>query len=137
MMVAYELLGKFEEAAHTATGRACFGVPVDGHALLAAWRSGGAPAYWQERLAQLYWAAPTAPPMIHYNYACVLTRLGRLDEAVTHLTTLLDMQQGSTVFLAVEPSFVALRAHPGFDALLSRIGVPRSPMASAQRKAST
>ncbi len=51
MMVAYELLGKFEEAAHTATGRACFGVPVDGHALLAAWRSGGAPAYWQERLA--------------------------------------------------------------------------------------
>jgi serine/threonine-protein kinase len=137
MMVAYELLGKFEEAAHTATGRACFGVPVDGHALAAAWRSGGAPAYWQERLAQLDRAAPTALPMIHYNYACVLTRLGRLDEAVTHLTALADLQQASVVFLGVEPSLVALRDHPSFDALLRRIGVPRLPTASAPRTTST
>ncbi len=137
MMVSYEMLGRFDEAAHTGTGHGCFGVPVDGKALLAAWRSGGAPAYWQERLAGLDRAAPTALPMIHYNYACVLTRLGRLDEAVTHLTALADMQQGSTVFLAVEPALVGLRAHPGFDALLSRIGVPRPPMASARRTAST
>jgi hypothetical protein len=137
MMVAYELLGKYEEAAHTATGRACFGVPVDGPALAAAWRSGGAPAYWQERLAELDRAAPTALPMIHYNYACVLTRLGRHDEAVTHLTTLAHMQQGSVVFLGVEPALVALHDHPGFDALLRRIGVPRPPMASALRTEST
>ena len=33
LMVAYELLGRFEEAARTAVGHACFGVPVDGEAL--------------------------------------------------------------------------------------------------------
>ena len=71
------------------------------------------------------------------DYACVLTRLGRFDEAVTHLTTLADLQQGSVVFLGVEPALVALRDHPGFDALLRRIGAPRPPMASAPRTAST
>ena len=43
MIVSYELLGRFEEAAQTAMGHNCFGVPVDGQALLAAWQSGGAP----------------------------------------------------------------------------------------------
>jgi tetratricopeptide (TPR) repeat protein len=137
MMVSYELLGRFEEAAHTAVGHACFGVPVDGQALLSAWRSGGAPAYWQERLAALDRAAPTALPTIHYNYACVLGRLGRPDEAMAHLTALLDSQQGSVIFFAVEPALAPLGDHPGFDALLTRIGVPRPPTASAPHTVST
>jgi eukaryotic-like serine/threonine-protein kinase len=137
MMVSYELLGRFEESAQTAMNHACFGVPVDGQALLSAWRSGGAPAYWQERLAALDRASPAAPPMIHFNYACVLTRLGRADEAMAHLTTLADQQQGSVIFFAVDPSLAPLRDRPDFDALLTRIGVPRSPMVSAPRTVST
>jgi serine/threonine-protein kinase len=137
MMVSYELLGRFEEAAQTAMGHACFGVPVDGQALLSAWRARGAPAYWQERLAALDRASPATQSMIHYNYACVLTRLGRTDEAMAHLTALADQQHGSVIFFAVEPSLAPLRDRPDFDALLTRIGVPRPPTASAPRTAST
>jgi hypothetical protein len=72
--------------------------------------------------------------MIHYNYACVLTRLGRIDEALTHLTALADLQQGSVVFLAVEPALAPLRDEPAFGALLTRMGAPRPPTASAQRR---
>jgi serine/threonine-protein kinase len=136
MMVSYELLDRYEEAAQTAMNHACFGVPVDGQALLSAWRSGGAPAYWLERLAALDRAAPTATPMIHFNYACVLIRLGRADEAMAHLTALADGQQGSVIFLAVDPSLAPLRERADFDALLTRIGVPRPPRASAPHRAS-
>ena len=75
--------------------------------------------------------------MIHFNYACVLTQLGRADEAMAHLTTLADNGQGSVIFFAVDPSLVPLRDRPDFDALLTRIGVPRLPMVSAPRTAST
>ena len=136
MMVSYELLERFEESAQTAMNHACFGVPVDGQALLSAWRSGGAQAYWLERLAALDRAAPTATPMIHFNYACVLIRLGRADEAMAHLTALADGQQGSVIFLAVDPSLAPLRERADFDALLTRIGVPRPPRASAPHRAS-
>ncbi len=53
LMVSYELLGRFEDAARTAAGYLCFGVPTDGEALIAAWRAGGAQAYWLERLAAI------------------------------------------------------------------------------------
>ena len=72
--------------------------------------------------------------MADYGYAGVLTKLGRHDEAMAHLTSLVDSQQGSVVFLAVEPSLVPLRARPDFDALLTRIGVPRRTTASAPHK---
>ena len=75
--------------------------------------------------------------MIHYNYAAVLTRLGRDDEAVDAPDALVDGQQGSVVFLAVEPALAALRGRPDFDALLTRIGAPRPPTASAPHTAST
>jgi eukaryotic-like serine/threonine-protein kinase len=137
LMVSYEACGKFEEAAQAAMGHACFGVPLDGQALLSAWQSGGATGYWQERLAAVDRVAPALLPMVHYNYAVVLAHLGRLDEAQTHLTALVDGRQGSVVFLAIEPAFAPLRDLPGFDALLTRIGVPRLPTASAPHTAST
>ena len=137
MIVSYELLGRFEEAAQTATGHSCFGVPVDGQALLAAWQSGGAPGYWRERLAALDGVSPAMVPMVHYNYACVLAQLGRAEDAMTHLDSLLEQKQGSVVFLAVEPALVPLRSRPDFQALLTRIGVPRSPRASEPSTAST
>jgi len=135
IIVAYELLDRFEEAAQAAMGHPCFGVPIDDQALRSAWHSGGAPGYWQERLAALDRAAPTMLPLIHYNYACVLARLGRPDEALAHLSALVDSQHGSVVFLAVEPALAPLRAHAGFDALLTRIGVPRLPTASTPHRA--
>ena len=137
MIVSYELLGRFEEAAQTAMGHNCFGVPVDGQALLAAWQSGGAPGYWRERLAALDGVSPAMVPMVHYNYACVLAQLGRAEDAMTHLDSLLEQKQGSVVFLAVEPALVPLRSRPDFQALLTRIGVPHSPRASEPSRAST
>ncbi len=62
---------------------------------------------------------------------CVLTRLGRHDEAIAHLTALVDAQLGSVVFLAIEPALAGLRGRPDFDALLTRIGAPHRPTASA------
>ena len=106
------MLGRFEDAALTAVGHACFGVPVEGKALVDAWRSGGAPAYWHERLAAVDRVAPAILPMVHYNYAVVLTRLGRHDEAIAHLTALVDAQLGSVVFLAIEPALAGLARPP-------------------------
>jgi eukaryotic-like serine/threonine-protein kinase len=135
LIVAYELLGRFEDAARTAMNSKCFGIPVDGEALLAAWRQRGATGYWQERLAALDRGAPTALPLIHFNYAVVLAQLGRLDEAVDHLTKLVDMRHGAAVFFAVDSALAPLFGHPGFENLLTRIGAPRPPRASARHTA--
>ncbi len=74
--------------------------------------------------------------MAHYNYAVVMSRLGRTDEAMAHLTALVDNQLGSVIFLAVEPALAGLRGRPDFDALLTRIGAPHPPTASAPHTAS-
>ena len=135
LMLSYELLGRFEDAARAAAGHICFGVPTDGEALLAAWRAGGPRGYWFERLAAIDRVAPSILPMAHYGYAYVLTNLDRPDDAMGHLSSLVDSQQGSVVFLAVEPALAPLHPRPDFDALLTRIGVPRPTTASAPRKA--
>jgi eukaryotic-like serine/threonine-protein kinase len=135
LMVSYELLGRFEDAARTAAGHICFGVPTDAEALLNAWRAGGAHGYWLERLAAIDRVDGSISPKTDYGYACVLTNLGRHDEAMAHLTSLVDNQQGSVVFLAVEPSLAPLRARPDFDTLLKRIGVPRLTTVSAPSRA--
>ena len=137
MMVANELLGRLEDAARISTGHACFGVPIDGEALLKALKTGGPRAYWRERLATLDRMSPEIQPLLHYNYAAVLTHLERSDEALAHLTAMFESRQGSVVFLAVEPAFATIRERPDYQALLTRIGVPRPPTVSAPRKAST
>ena len=139
LMASYEQLGRFEEAATTTTGHgchACFGVPIDPKALVAAWRNGGPQAYWLERLAAIDRVAAALLPMAHYNYAVVMSRLGHTDEAMAHLTALVDNQLGSVIFLAVEPALAGLRGRPDFDALLTRIGAPHRPTASAPHTAS-
>jgi Flp pilus assembly protein TadD len=137
IIVALELLGRFDEAARVAATTACFGVPLDGERLLAAFRSGGAEGYWRERLDALDRAASTARPLIHYSYAAVLAQLGRRDEAVQHLETLVDLHHGGPVFFAVDPALAPLAGHAGFERMLTRIGMPRSPTASAPHTAST
>jgi eukaryotic-like serine/threonine-protein kinase len=137
IIVALELLGRFEEAARVAATTACFGVPLDGERLLAAFRSSGAEGYWRERLDALDRAASTARPLIHYSYAAVLAQLGRRDEAVQHLEALVDMHHGGPVFFAVDPALARLAGHAGYERMLTRIGMPRSPTASAPHTAST
>jgi serine/threonine protein kinase len=137
LMVAYELLGEFEDAARVAMNARCFGVPQDGEALLKAWREGGRDAYWNERLAALDRAAPTALPLIHFGYGVVLTQLGRLEEAVGHLQKMVDLHHGGAVFFAVDPALAPLRGHASFEALLTRIGAPRPPTASTPRRVTT
>jgi serine/threonine protein kinase len=124
LIVAYEVLGRYEEAARTALTSACFGVPLDGEALLRAWQQGGAPAYWAERLAALD-RAPLPRSLIHYNYGAVLAQAGQLEEAVEHLEKLVDLHHGGPVFFAVDPALRPLAGHSRFEALLSRIGAPR------------
>lgn len=124
LIVAYEALGRLEEAARAATNTVCFGVPLDGEALLRAWQEGGAPGYWSERIAELD-RAPLPPSLIHYNYGVVLAHAGRVDESLEHLEKLVDLHHGGPIFFAVDPALRLLAGHPRFEALLNRIGAPR------------
>jgi serine/threonine protein kinase/tetratricopeptide (TPR) repeat protein len=137
IVVALELLGRFEEAAEAAINCSCFGAPLDGHLLLRAFREGGAKGYWEERLAELERAAPSLPSLTHYSFGVIYAQLGRFDEAVEHLALLVDLHHGAPVFFAVDPGLVPLHGHAGYEALLTRIGVPRSPMVSTPHTTST
>jgi eukaryotic-like serine/threonine-protein kinase len=136
LIICNELMGRFEDAARIAKTSHCFGVPMDGEALARAWRERGAQGYWDERLAALDRAAPTALTMIHFSYGVVLAQLGRLDEAVDHLRTMVEKHHGGAVFFGVDPALAPLRGHAAFNALLTQIGVPRSPTASTLRTVS-
>ena len=125
LIVAYEVLERYEDAARVASSTLCFGVPVDGQALMRAWQEGGAPAYWAERLAALE-RCPVPISLNHYGYGVVLARLGRPDEALEHLETLVEIQHGAPVFFAVDPALRPLAGNPRFEALLNRIGAPRT-----------
>ena len=99
LMALYEEVGRFEEAAQIATEQPCYGVRVDGKALLDAYRQGGEPAYWRMRLAVLDDALSMAPPTIHYGYAVIYTRLGEREKAIDHLDQLVDAKTGNAVFV--------------------------------------
>jgi serine/threonine protein kinase/Flp pilus assembly protein TadD len=136
LMVSYEQMGRFEDAARAGMNSRCFEVPIDGEALLAGYRRAGARGYWEERLAEMDKVVATARPLIHVGYGVVLSQLGRLDEAVEHLQTLVDRHRGGAVFLAADPALAPLRGYPAYEELLTRVGVPRQPMASARRTTS-
>ena len=124
LIVAYEVLGRFEDAARLAMTSSCFGVPLDGEALLRAWQERGAPGYWAERLAALD-RATLPPSLIHYNYGTVLALAGRSSEALDHLEQLVDLHHGGPIFFGVDPALGRLAGNPRFEALLNRIGAPR------------
>jgi serine/threonine protein kinase/tetratricopeptide (TPR) repeat protein len=136
VIVAYEVLGKYEEAARNARGAACFGVPLDGDALLAAWQANGAHGYWMERLASLE-RTQLPESFLHYNYGVVFAQLGRFEDAMHHLEMLVERRHGGPAFFGVDPALGPLAGQPRYEALLTRIGVPRSPMASTPHTART
>jgi len=136
IVVALELLGRYEEAANTGTGASCFGVPLDSPALLEALRARGPRGYWEERLVQLERVADKMPPLKHYSFGVVLAQLGRLDEAIEHLTVLVDYHHGAPVFFGIDPALAPLHGHAAYERMLTRIGAPRAPMVSAPHTAS-
>jgi eukaryotic-like serine/threonine-protein kinase len=132
LIVIHELLGKFEEASRLAAKSACFGVPLDGDALMRASRERGREGYWLERLAGIERVAAASLPMIHFSYGVVLAQLGRFDEAVQHLEILVNKRHGAPVFFGVDPALRPLHGHAGFDALVARVGTPLQPAATTE-----
>ena len=119
-----------------------------GHAVLRrAGRRQGARRRVEGRRAQAYWRERLAADRSRRGHAAADGALqlrgrpvhvsGARDEAMAHLTALVDAQLGSVVFLAIEPALAGLRGRPDFDALLRRIGAPHRQTASAPHTTST
>lgn len=70
-----------------------------------------------ERLATL---APK-DPMVRYNLACSLARLGRIDSALDALELALELGYSDRAHALVDTDLDALRASPRFDAILARL----------------
>ena len=131
LMASYELLGLYEEAARVASEQPCWGLHVDGPQLLAAYREGGREAYWRKRLEFIESANP--PPALFFMFAVVHGQLGNVDRAIDYLERMVDEHVGGVVFIGVDPTCVAFRGNPRYEALLRRAGVP---MVSAPHTAS-
>jgi eukaryotic-like serine/threonine-protein kinase len=134
MIAAYESLGRFEDAARLMNEQRVWGFRLDGRQLLAAWREGGAQAYWRRRLEMMLADKATSGLPLNLSLAIVRVRLGEDELALDHLEKLVDEHAGSVVFIGVDPLFRHLHGTPRFEALLTRVGCPR---AAAQRTEST
>jgi serine/threonine protein kinase/tetratricopeptide (TPR) repeat protein len=133
LIASYELLGRYEEAAALLSEQPYFGVPLHGSQLLAAYREGGANAYWRKRL-ELLEAVEGTSPMVMFPLAIVHGMLGNAERSVDYLERMVDANIGAVVFIGVDPVLASLRGNSRYDALLTRAGVP---MVSAARTAST
>ena len=128
---AYEMIGRFEDAARLIGEQRCWGMRLDGPALLEAYQRGGADQYWRTRLAQMTAADPS--PAVHFGFAICYLQLGQIDAALDHLEKMVDAHVGGSVFIGVDPAIRQLRGNQRYEALLKRVG---SPMASAPHTAS-
>jgi tetratricopeptide (TPR) repeat protein len=137
LISSYESLGRFEEAAAVIAQQPCWGLVLDGQALAEAFRRGGAAGYWRKRLELMELVAAGAPPVIHFEQAIVQYQLGEIDAAVHHLERMVDEHVGGCVFLGVDSSLSKLAGHPGYEAVLRRVGVAPVRTASAAHIGST
>ena len=124
LMSLYEHLGRFEEAARLTFEQPIYGVRVDGNALLEAFRSGGADAYWRKRIDYLDESAAEAPPAIHYGYATLYAGLGDTERAIDHVEALIESRASNAVFIGGEPCLRSLHSEPRFQRAVSRLGAP-------------
>ncbi len=127
LITCYEGLGRLEEAAAQISKQRFWGFSLDGAALAAAYRSGGATAYWRERLAQMQ-RHPETPPAMGAAFAVVHTSLGEFDLAMDHVDRMVEHHVGGCVFLGVDPMLTRMRGMPRFDAVVRRVGVPLTQM---------
>ncbi len=65
-------------------------------------------------------------PVTAYNVACARSREGRLDDALGWLERALAAGLDGSVDPVRDPDLAALRAHPGFAALVDRLPPPRA-----------
>lgn len=139
LIASCELLGRYEEAAALMARQPCWGIPLDGQALLEAYRQAGARGYWLKRLELVdrAAAASASTPLVEFAYAITLSRLDRFDEAIDHVDRMVDRHTGGSVFLGVDPFLKSLHGHPRFEAALKRVGVPLRQRASAAHTASS
>lgn len=124
LITAYENLGRFEDAAALMSHQTCWGITLDGAALLAAYRAGGADGYWRARLEQMQ-SGGEPPVYPAFAYAHAYCHLRHYDDAVACLERMVESHAGGAVFIAADSKFLPLRGHPRFDALLTRIGAPQ------------
>jgi eukaryotic-like serine/threonine-protein kinase len=129
---SYELIGRFEDAARLASEQRCWGMRIDGTALLEAYQKGGADAYWRERLAQME-ASEILVPATYFAFAICHVHLEQIDEALGRLDRMVDAHVGGAVFIGVDPTLRQLRGHERYEAILRKVG---SPMASTPHTAS-
>jgi serine/threonine protein kinase/Tfp pilus assembly protein PilF len=139
---SYESVGRYEDAARVALQQPLYGVPVDGNALLEAYRSAGADAYWRKRLEALNAAKSHTSPSIHYAWASIHVRLGQVEAALEHLEQLVAAKSGNAVFIAVDPTLRRLQGESRYQQIVKTVGVPLDPArdkptASAPHTAST
>lgn len=136
LITSFESLGRFEEAAALVDKQSCWGMALDGTALVAAYRRGGPEAYWRERLVQMN-KGGEPPVFASFSFATVHCHLGEFDQAVDHLERMVDAHAGGTVFISVENTIARLRGFPRYDALLTRIGAPQRQTVSVPHTTST
>jgi len=127
-IMAYERLGRFEEAADLTTRQPCWGFPIDGFAVKEAHRARGADGYWGERLAQME-RITNYPAAGHFSFGLVLCALEQYDRSIDHLERLVDARAGGSVFIGADNALAPLRGRPRYEALLRRIGGPQPQMA--------
>ena len=137
LISSYEALGRYEEAAAIVAQQRCWGIQFDGEALAAAWREGGADAYWRARLAMLEELGPEAPAAVHFARAVACHHLGDRDGAIRQGARMVEAHVGGCVFIAVDPCLAALAGDPRYEALIRRVGVPLQRTASAPHTVST
>jgi tetratricopeptide (TPR) repeat protein len=137
LISSYEALGRYEDAASVIAQQRCWGLSLDGHALLDAFRHGGPRGYWEKRLELMEELSTNAPSVVHYARAIVHRYLDQIDDALHHVERMVDEHIGGCVFLGVDPNLAPLRNQPRYQAVLKRVGVGPQRMASAAHTAST
>jgi hypothetical protein len=116
------------------TKQPAWGIRIDGAALLAALHAGGPPAYWEARRRQIETSTAAGTPAVEFPLMLVHARQGNLERALYHAERMVDAHVGGTVFLGVDPCLRPLHGHPRYEALATRVGIPRRT-ASAPRTA--
>jgi eukaryotic-like serine/threonine-protein kinase len=135
LISAYEGLGRLDDAATMMTQQRAWGIPIDGAALREALRTGGAEAYWDARQRLIETSAAAGTPAVEFPLMLAQARRGALERALDHAERMVDAHVGATVFLGVDPCLRPLHGHPRYEALVTRVGIPRHT-ASTPRTAS-
>jgi hypothetical protein len=117
--------GPFDDAAKLMSKQRAWGLQIDGAALLEALQTGGPDAYWEARHRLDQGIGGDRHTGSRIRRSCSSTHQGRFEEALDHAERMVEAHVGGTVFLGVDPCLRPLHGHPRYEALISRVGIPR------------